>query len=117
MMKWMIDPNESRERAACLEFGGHGLERNARTRERNGARSVEGRNRYSAVVPRNERQGFVFRQSYREHRSFAASARFHETRSLRDNLGRFFQRKNTGDACRRDFTHAMTDDRGRFNAP
>src|SRR6266403_982340 len=109
MMKWMIDPNESRERALCLEFGGYGLERNARTRERNGTRPVEGRNRYSAVVPRDEGQGFFLRQSNSEHRSFSASAGFHEARSERDNLGRFFQRKNTGDACRRDFTHAMTD--------
>src|SRR6266576_677446 len=74
MMKWMIDPNESRERSLCLEFGGHGLERNARTRERNGTRPVEGRNRYSAVVPRNEGQGFFLRQSNSEHRSFSASA-------------------------------------------
>ena len=92
-MKRMIDPNESRERALRLEFGGHRLERNARTRERDGTRPVEGGNRDSAIVPRNERQGFVLRQSNREHRSFAASARFHETRSQRDDLGRFFERK------------------------
>src|SRR5882724_12314127 len=103
MMKWMIDPNESRERALCLEFGGHGLERNPRTRERNGTRPVEGRNRYSAVVPRNEGQGFFLRQANSEHRSFSASAGFHEARSERDDLGCFLERKNSGDAGSRDF--------------
>src|SRR6478736_165790 len=110
MMKWMIDPNESRERALCLEFGGHGLERNPRTRERNGTRPVEGRNRYSAVVWRNEGQGFFLRQSNSEHRSFSASAGFHEARSQSDNPRRFFKWKDAGDASSRDFSHAMTDD-------
>src|SRR6476659_6208652 len=117
MMKWMIDPNESRKRALCLEFGGHRLERNARTRERNGTRPVEGRNRYSAVVPRNEGQGFFLRQSNSEHRSFSASAGFHEARSERDDPGCFLKRKNSGDAVSRDFSHAMTDDGRRLNAP
>src|SRR4029453_14312803 len=110
MMKWMIDPNESRERAPCLDFGGHGLERNARTREGNGRRSVEGRKRYSAVVPRDEGQGFFLRQSNSEHRSFSASAGFHEARSKRDDLGGFLERKNSGDAGSRDFSHTMADD-------
>src|SRR5260370_32367256 len=110
MMKWMIDPNESRERSLCLECGGHGLERNARTRERNGTRRVEGRNRYSAVVPRNEGQGFFLRQSNSEHRSFSASAGCHEARSERDDLGCFLERKNSGDAGSRNFSHAMADD-------
>src|SRR6478672_9550016 len=110
MMKRMIDPNESRERALCLEFGGHSLERNARTRECNGTRPVESRNRYSAVVPHNEGQGFFLRQSDSEHRSFSASAGFHEARSQRDDLGCFLERKNSGDAGSRDFSHAMTDD-------
>ena len=117
MVKRMIDPNESRERALRFEFGGHRFERGTRTRKCDRTRPVYGGDRDGSIVSRNERQGFVFLQSYREHRSFAASARFHETRSLRDNLDRFFQRKNTGDACRLDLTHAMTDDRGRFNAP
>src|SRR4029434_3087998 len=110
MMKWMIDPNESRERAACLEFGGDGLERNARTRERNGTRSVEGRNRYSAVVPRDEGQGFLLRPPHSEHPSCSGSAGFHEARPERDDLGGFLERKNSGDAGRRDFSHTMADD-------
>ena len=80
-------------------------------------RPVESGNRYRAIVPRNESQGFFFRQSNGEHRSFAASARFHETRSQRDNPGRFFEGKNAGDACSRDLTHAMTDNGRRLNAP
>ena len=110
MVKRMIDPNESRERALCLEFGGHGLERNAPARERNGTRPVEGRNRYSAVVSRDEGQGFFLRQSNSEHRSFSASAGFHEARSERDYLGCFLERKNSGDAGSRDFSYAMADD-------
>src|SRR2546423_12846295 len=110
MMKRMIDPNESRERALRLEFGGHGLERNPRTRERNRTRPVEGRNHCSAVVPRNEGQGFFLRQSNSEHRSFSASAGFHEAGSERDDLGCLLERKNSGDAGSRDFSHAMTGD-------
>src|SRR6266436_7429705 len=117
MMKWMIDPNESRERALCLEFGGHGLERNPRTRDRNGTRPIEGRNRYSAVVPRNEGQGFFLRQSNSEHRSFSASAGFHEARSERDDLGCFLERKNSGDAGSRDFSNAIPDVGGSLNPP
>src|SRR5204862_8036320 len=113
MMKWMIDPNESRERSLCLEFGGHGLERNARTRERNGTRHVEGRNRYSAVVPRNEDQGFFLRQSNSEHRSFSATAGFHEARSERDAQRCFCERKNSGAAGRRNISNTMADDGGR----
>src|SRR5258708_31977487 len=110
MMKWMIDPNESGEHVLCLEFSGHGLERSAPTRQRNGTRPVEGRNRYSAVVPRDEGQGFFLRQSNSEHRSFSASAGFHEARSERDDPGCFLERKNSGDAGSRDFSHAMADD-------
>src|SRR5450631_1719887 len=107
MMKWMINPNELRERALRLKFGGHGVERNTRTREGNGTRPVEGRNRYSAVVPRDEGQGFFLRQSNSEHRSFSASAGFHEARSERDDLGCFLEGKNSSNAGSRDFSHAM----------
>src|SRR6266850_461289 len=117
MMKWMIDPNESRERALRLKFGGHGLERNTRTRERNGTRPVEGGNRYNAVVPRDESQGFFLRQSNSEHRSFSPSAGFHEARSERDDLGCFLERKNSGDAGSRDFSHAVTNNGRRLNTP
>src|SRR2546430_6241129 len=117
MMKWMIDPNESRERALRLEFGGHCLERNTRTRERNGTRPVEGGNRYGPVVPRDEGQGFFLGQSDSEHRSFSASTRLHEARSQRDNPGRFFDRKDAGNVRSCDFPHAMADDGQRLNTP
>src|ERR1700719_2753601 len=51
MMERMINPNESRKRALRLELGRHRLQRNARTRERDRTRSVEGGNCYGAVVP------------------------------------------------------------------
>ena len=68
-------------------------------------------------MPGNERQGLIFRQSYCQHRSFSPPAGFHETRSKRDNPGRFFNRKDAGNARRCDFSHAMTDNGRRLNAP
>ncbi len=61
MMERMIDPNESRKRALRFQFGGHRLERNARTRECDRTWSVEGGYCYGTVVPRDERQRFSFR--------------------------------------------------------
>src|SRR5438552_1809866 len=52
-----------------------------------------------------------------EHRSFSASTRLHEARSQRDNPGRFFDRKDAGNACSCDFPHAMADDARRLNTP
>jgi len=45
-----------------------------------------------------------------EHRSFSASAGFHEARSERDYLGCLLERENSGDAGSGDFSHAMADD-------
>ena len=117
MMKRMIDPHESRKCALRLELGGDRFERNSRTRERDGTRAVESGNRYCPIVSRDECDGFVLGQSDGKHRSFAASAFFHETRAQRDDAGRFFERKNSGNAGRRNFADAVTNDRGWLNAP
>ena len=61
-------------------------------------------------MPRNECQGFILRQSNREHRSVSASAPFHETRSQSDDPRRFFEGEDAGDACSCDLPHAMADD-------
>ena len=106
-----------RERALLFQFGGHRLKRNTRTRERDGTRTVEGGNRYRSIVPRDECDGFVLRQSDREHRSFAASAFLHETRSQRDDPCRFFEGKDAGNAGGRDLTDAVADDGRRLDAP
>ena len=117
MVKRMIDPDESGKGALRLEFGCHRLERNARARKCDRPWSVESGNRDRSIVTRNESQSFIFGQPDGEHRSFAASARFHQTRAQRDNPGRFFDGKNAGDAGRGDLTHAMTNNGGRLNAP
>ena len=77
MMKRMINLDAPRERALLFQFGRHRLKRDTRTRERDGTRTVEGRNRNRSVVPRDKCDGLVLRQSDREHGSFAAPAFLH----------------------------------------
>src|SRR4029077_4329781 len=117
MVKRMVHPDESGKDTLRLEFDCHCLERNARTRKCDRPWSVESGYRYRSIVTRNESQGFIFGQSDGEHRSFAPSARFHETCSQRNNPGRFFDRKDAGDACSCNLTHAMTNNGRRLNAP
>ncbi len=116
-MKRVIDPNESGKCALRLELGGDRFERNSRTRKGDGTRTVESGNRDRPIVPCDEGDNFVFRQSDGKHRPLAASAFFHEARAQRDDPGRFVERKDAGDAGRRDFAHAVTNDRGRLDAP
>ena len=76
-MKRMIHPNETGESALRLELGRDRFERKARTRKRDRTRTVEGGNRDGAIVPRDECEGFLFRQTDGEHGAFAASAFLH----------------------------------------
>ena len=117
-MKRMIDPHESREDALRLQFGDHRLERNARAREGERTRAVEGGDRDGAVVARDQSAALHPRgRPNGEHGSFAARARFHETRPQHDDPRGFFQRKHAGDASRGDLSHAVTDDGRGLDAP
>ena len=97
--------------------GSQPTERKARTGKRDRTRAVISGNRDRAIVPRDEREGFFFRQSDREHCAFAASTFLHQTRSQRDHAGRVFNGKDAGDASRGDLAHAVADDSGRLHAP
>src|SRR6202043_3499883 len=117
MMERMIDPNESRKRALRLEFRSYGLERNTRTRECDRTWAIEGGDCYGAVVPSDERHGFILRQTHCQHCSITSCASLHETRSQSANPGRFFDGKDSGDARGSNLAHTVADDRRRLNTP
>src|SRR4030095_31359 len=70
----------------------------------------------ASIVP-SPRPHASLRRARRAQRPFSASARFHETRSQRDDSRRFFEGKDAGNACSRDFPHAVTDNGGRLDTP
>ena len=74
---------------------------------------LNGGNRHGAVVPRDQRQRFFFRQSDREHRSFAASAVLHESRAQRDNPAPLLRKKK----CRRRMPPRFRRRYGRRSLP
>ena len=64
-----------------------------------------------------KRPRFLFAQTDREHRAFAARATFHEARPQRDDARRFFHAENARDAGRRNFADTVADDRRWLDAP
>ncbi len=113
----MVHLHESREDALRLQLREHRFQRDPRAGESERARAVEGGDRHRAVMPRDERLGFLLAQTDGEHGAVAAGAVLHEPGPERDDARPFFQRKNARDTRRGDFAHAVADDRGGLNAP
>ena len=81
------------------------------------ARAVECRDRNGLVMLVDQGLRFFFAKPDREHPAFTARATFHESRAQSGDLRALFQREQTGNACRSDFTDAMAKNSGGMHAP
>src|SRR5437016_12891904 len=88
-----------------------------RTGEGERARAVECRDRKGLVMLVVQGLPFFFAKPDREHPAFTARATFHESRAQSGDSHALFQREQTGNAFRSDFTDAMAKNGGGMHAP